>query len=152
MCIRLKTVSAETLRIHLLDQYGVGLIALGESNLRVAFSCMEEADVEKLFDTIFQGVKIWKKVSRSCRITETKQSPYQRNSMQKLKSLNIAQATRWSFYFIAIGLIAGSVPSFSLPVPVGCSLFFWTCSPVTAPRRRPVNTTCCRPHRFPSTA
>ncbi|WP_319404530.1 aminotransferase class I/II-fold pyridoxal phosphate-dependent enzyme [uncultured Desulfosarcina sp.] len=57
MCIRLKTVDAETLRVHLLDRYGVGLISLGESNLRVAFSCMEEADVEKLFDTIFQGVK-----------------------------------------------------------------------------------------------
>jgi aspartate/methionine/tyrosine aminotransferase len=57
MCIRLKTVDAETLRIHLLDRFGVGLIALGESNLRVAFSCMEEDDVEQLFDTIFQGVK-----------------------------------------------------------------------------------------------
>ena len=57
MCIRLKTVDAESLRIHLLDRYGVGLISLGESNLRVAFSCMEEADVEKLFDIIFQGVK-----------------------------------------------------------------------------------------------
>jgi hypothetical protein len=57
MCIRLKTVDAETLRVHLLDRYGVGLIALGASNLRVAFSCMEEGDVEKLFDTIYQGVK-----------------------------------------------------------------------------------------------
>jgi aspartate/methionine/tyrosine aminotransferase len=57
MCIRLKTVGAEALRVHLLDKYGVGLIALGESNLRVAFSCMEASDVEKLFDIIFQGVK-----------------------------------------------------------------------------------------------
>jgi aspartate/methionine/tyrosine aminotransferase len=57
MCIRLKTVSAEALRVHLLGQYGVGLIALGESNLRVAFSCMEASDVGKLFDIIFQGVK-----------------------------------------------------------------------------------------------
>ena len=57
MCIRLKTVNAEALRIHLLDRYGVGLIALGESNLRVAFSCMEAMDVEKLFDTVYQGIK-----------------------------------------------------------------------------------------------
>lgn len=57
MCIRLRTVDAEALRMHLLDRYGVGLISLGESNLRVAFSCMEAADVEKLFDIIFQGVK-----------------------------------------------------------------------------------------------
>jgi aspartate/methionine/tyrosine aminotransferase len=57
MCIRLKTVDAEALRIHLLDRYGVGLIALGERNLRIAFSCTEEDAVKTLFDTIFQGVR-----------------------------------------------------------------------------------------------
>jgi aspartate/methionine/tyrosine aminotransferase len=57
MCIRLKTVDAETLRVHLLDHYGVGLIAPGDSNLRVAFSCLEADDVEKLFDTIYKGIK-----------------------------------------------------------------------------------------------
>jgi aspartate/methionine/tyrosine aminotransferase len=57
MCIKLKSVDAEALRVHLLERYGVGLIALGASNLRVAFSCMEVTDVEKLFDTIYQGVK-----------------------------------------------------------------------------------------------
>ncbi|MGA6925908.1 MAG: aminotransferase class I/II-fold pyridoxal phosphate-dependent enzyme [Desulfosarcina sp.] len=57
MCIRLKTVEAEALRVHLLDRYGVGLIALGSSNLRIAFSCMEEDDVDRLFDTLFQGVE-----------------------------------------------------------------------------------------------
>lgn len=57
MCIRLKTVDAETLRLHLLEKYGVGLIALGASNLRVAFSCMEEEDVTELFDTVLKGVK-----------------------------------------------------------------------------------------------
>jgi aspartate/methionine/tyrosine aminotransferase len=57
MCLRLKTVDAEALRVHLLDRYGVGLIALGVTNLRVAFSCLEAGDVEKLFDTIYQGVK-----------------------------------------------------------------------------------------------
>ena len=57
MCIRLKTVNAEALRVHLLDRYGVGLISLGESNLRVAFSCLEVNDVEKLFDIIYQGIK-----------------------------------------------------------------------------------------------
>ncbi|MDY6823381.1 MAG: aminotransferase class I/II-fold pyridoxal phosphate-dependent enzyme [Thermodesulfobacteriota bacterium] len=57
MCIRLKQVKAEALRVHLLENYGVGLIALGEHDLRVAFSCIEEADVEKLFDTIYKGAK-----------------------------------------------------------------------------------------------
>jgi len=57
MCIRLKTVKAEPLRLHLLNNYGVGLISLGETDLRVAFSCLEEADVRVLFDTVLQGVR-----------------------------------------------------------------------------------------------
>jgi aspartate/methionine/tyrosine aminotransferase len=57
MCLRLKSVDAESLRIHLLDEYGVGLIALGASNLRIAFSCMDEDDVQSLFDTIYKGIK-----------------------------------------------------------------------------------------------
>ncbi len=57
MCIRLKSVNAETLRCHLLERYGVGLIALGERNLRVAFSCLEENEIQELFDIVLQGVK-----------------------------------------------------------------------------------------------
>lgn len=57
MCLKLKTVPAEQLRLHLLDQYGVGTIALGETDLRVAFSCIEEANVEHLFDLIYSGVQ-----------------------------------------------------------------------------------------------
>lgn len=57
MCLRLNTVKAESLRVHLLEKYGVGLIALEQFDLRVAFSCIEENQVEELFDTIFQGVR-----------------------------------------------------------------------------------------------
>lgn len=57
MCMKLKDVKAEELRSHLLDHYGVGIIALGESNIRVAFSCVEEQDMEELFSLIYQGVK-----------------------------------------------------------------------------------------------
>ena len=57
MCIKLKTVSAERLRCHILDKYGVGLISIGEKNLRIAFSCLEENDIAELFDIVFQGVK-----------------------------------------------------------------------------------------------
>lgn len=56
MCLKLNTVPAEQLRTHLLNAYGVGTIALGDTDLRVAFSCIEEADLEKLFDTIYQSV------------------------------------------------------------------------------------------------
>jgi len=57
MCIALKNTDAETLRLHLLDKYGVGLIALGATDIRVAFSCLELGDVEELFDIIYQGIQ-----------------------------------------------------------------------------------------------
>ncbi|MDY0376700.1 MAG: aminotransferase class I/II-fold pyridoxal phosphate-dependent enzyme [Desulfobacterium sp.] len=56
MCIRLKTVDAETLRVHLLDNYGTGVIAIGSKNIRVAFSCLEPGDMGLMFDTILRGV------------------------------------------------------------------------------------------------
>ncbi len=57
MCIRLKSVEAETLRLHLLEKYGVGLISLGPKNLRIAFSCLEEEEIPVLFDLILKGVE-----------------------------------------------------------------------------------------------
>ncbi|MBE9915984.1 aminotransferase class I/II-fold pyridoxal phosphate-dependent enzyme [Paenibacillus donghaensis] len=56
MCLKLKTVSAEELRTHILHQYGVGTIALGEHDLRIAFSCIEEDYLEDLFDLVYQGI------------------------------------------------------------------------------------------------
>ncbi len=61
MCIRLKDVDAETLRLHLLDKYGTGLISIGERNIRIAFSCLEKQDVRPLFDIILQGINDLKK-------------------------------------------------------------------------------------------
>ncbi|MFB9277937.1 aminotransferase class I/II-fold pyridoxal phosphate-dependent enzyme [Cohnella cellulosilytica] len=55
MCLNL-TVDAEAVRQRLLSAYGVGTIALGETDLRVAFSCIEEADLEDLFDRIYKAV------------------------------------------------------------------------------------------------
>jgi aspartate/methionine/tyrosine aminotransferase len=57
MCIRLKTVNAESLRCHLLEKYGVGLISIGDKDLRIAFSCLEENEIPELFNIILQGVK-----------------------------------------------------------------------------------------------
>ena len=56
MCLRLKYVEAEKLRIHLLNKYGIGLITIGNKNLRIAFSCLEEENIEILFDTILKGI------------------------------------------------------------------------------------------------
>jgi len=56
MCIRLKDVNAEQLRLHLLDHYGTGLISMGDKNIRIAFSCLEINDVEPLFDIVLSGI------------------------------------------------------------------------------------------------
>ena len=56
MCLKLKTVDAEKLRVHLLDKYGVGGISIGKTDLRIAFSCIEEKDIPELFDIIYKGV------------------------------------------------------------------------------------------------
>ena len=57
LCLQLKTVDAEELRVHLLNQYGVGTIAINSSDLRIAFSCVEEGDIEELFELIYEGIK-----------------------------------------------------------------------------------------------
>lgn len=57
MCLKLKNVHAEELRLHLIHQYGVGTIALGETDLRIAFSCIAEEHLEDLFDLVYQGVQ-----------------------------------------------------------------------------------------------
>lgn len=57
MCLRLNDVSAEAVRQHLLEQYGIGTIALGQTDLRVAFSCIEAEQLEELFDCIYQSVQ-----------------------------------------------------------------------------------------------
>ena len=57
MCIRVKGVDAEALRLHLLDKHGVGVIAIDASDIRIAFSCLEEAQVEPLFEIIHQAIQ-----------------------------------------------------------------------------------------------
>jgi aspartate/methionine/tyrosine aminotransferase len=57
MCLKLKEVDAEKLRVHLLEKYGVGTISINSSDLRIAFSCIAEDDIQELFDIIYQAVK-----------------------------------------------------------------------------------------------
>lgn len=57
MCLKLHTVSAEDLRVHLIHNYGLGTIALGETDLRIAFSCIEEEQLEDLFDLVYAGIR-----------------------------------------------------------------------------------------------
>jgi len=57
MCVAVKGVDAETLRVHLLDAHGVGLIATSPSDIRIAFSCLEVEEVEPLFERLHQGIQ-----------------------------------------------------------------------------------------------
>lgn len=57
MCLRLKRVSAEALRTHALDRYGIGTIAFGETDLRIAFSCLEDEEIPDLFDLLYKAAK-----------------------------------------------------------------------------------------------
>ena len=56
MCIRVKGVPAEKLRVHLLEKYGVGVIAMGQSDIRVAFSCLELDQIEPLFELTARAI------------------------------------------------------------------------------------------------
>jgi aspartate/methionine/tyrosine aminotransferase len=56
MLIKVKGVNAHALREHLLDEHQVGLISTADSDLRVAFSCLEVEQVEELFETVHQAI------------------------------------------------------------------------------------------------
>ena len=55
MCIRLQRVNAEKLRLHLLQHYGLGTIANNDTDLRLAFSCLEVEEIQDVFDLLLQG-------------------------------------------------------------------------------------------------
>jgi len=50
MCLKLKGIDAETFRKHLLDKYAVGVIADGDHDIRVAFSAVDEQQLQDLYD------------------------------------------------------------------------------------------------------
>ena len=54
MCLRLNRIDAEQYRVRLLEKYGIGIIAVGQNDVRIAFSCVEEKDVPTLFDFMFR--------------------------------------------------------------------------------------------------
>ncbi|MCR8657944.1 aminotransferase class I/II-fold pyridoxal phosphate-dependent enzyme [Paenibacillus endoradicis] len=56
MCLKLSNVTADSVRLLLLDKYGIGTIALGDTDLRVAFSCIEGEQLEELYDSIYKAV------------------------------------------------------------------------------------------------
>ncbi|HET9552465.1 MAG TPA: aminotransferase class I/II-fold pyridoxal phosphate-dependent enzyme [Anaeromyxobacteraceae bacterium] len=57
MCLRLKGADADTVRVRLLDDHGVGTIALGKTDLRIAFSCLTEAQIPGVFSAAAKAVR-----------------------------------------------------------------------------------------------
>jgi aspartate/methionine/tyrosine aminotransferase len=57
MCVRLQGVDAEILRVHLLEHYGIGVIASDAADIRIAFSCLELDQVEPLFECLHRAVQ-----------------------------------------------------------------------------------------------
>jgi aspartate/methionine/tyrosine aminotransferase len=57
MCVAAKGLDAERVRLHLLERYGIGVIASGGSDLRIAFSCLELSQVEPLFETLHRAIQ-----------------------------------------------------------------------------------------------
>jgi len=56
MCVKVKGVDAEKLRVHLLDAHQTGLIATSSTDIRVAFSCLELEQIEPLFETLHAAI------------------------------------------------------------------------------------------------
>ncbi|PKQ28152.1 MAG: hypothetical protein CVT63_04255 [Candidatus Anoxymicrobium japonicum] len=52
MSIALKGIDAEEFRARLLDRYGIGVISMGDADIRIAFSCLENNEIADLFDTM----------------------------------------------------------------------------------------------------
>lgn len=56
MLIKVKGVPSNALREHLLDKHGVGLITTADTDLRIAFSCLEVEQVQELFETVHTAI------------------------------------------------------------------------------------------------
>ena len=56
MCVAVHGVEAEPLRVYLLERYGVGLIATGRHDIRIAFSCLELEEIAPLFETLHRAI------------------------------------------------------------------------------------------------
>ncbi len=57
MLVKLVNKNAEAVRLHLLDKYGVGVISTSSTDIRVAFSCLAEENVEELYNILYQACK-----------------------------------------------------------------------------------------------
>lgn len=57
MCLRLKDIDSNKVREHALKNYGIGTIAMGKRDLRIAFSSVEIEEIEKLFNDLAKVIR-----------------------------------------------------------------------------------------------
>ena len=57
MCLKLKALDAETYRKHLLEKYGVGVIADGDRDIRIAFSSVDVDQLEDLYTILANAAR-----------------------------------------------------------------------------------------------
>lgn len=55
MCLKLQTVEAETLRVHMLERHGIGTISSGRFDLRIAFSSLDIESMPEFCQRLAQG-------------------------------------------------------------------------------------------------
>lgn len=65
MCVRLNGLDAEQYRVRLLNDHGVGVISTSNTDIRVAISCVDEADLADLFDIMLTCALEMKKVEEA---------------------------------------------------------------------------------------
>jgi aspartate/methionine/tyrosine aminotransferase len=57
MCLKLKGIDAEAFRKHLLEKYGVGVIADGDRDIRIAFSSVDAGELEELYSLLASAAR-----------------------------------------------------------------------------------------------
>jgi len=57
MCLKLKKIDAETYRKHLLEKYGVGVIADGDRDIRIAFSSVDVGQLDDLYAVLASAAR-----------------------------------------------------------------------------------------------
>ncbi|MDR2400989.1 MAG: aminotransferase class I/II-fold pyridoxal phosphate-dependent enzyme [Deferribacteraceae bacterium] len=56
LCIKIEGADAEELRLYLLERYAIGVISASSTDIRIAFSSVEEEDLEDLFNTMYNAI------------------------------------------------------------------------------------------------
>jgi aspartate/methionine/tyrosine aminotransferase len=54
MCLKMNGLEAEAYRVKLLNDYGVGVISTSDTDIRVAHSSVDEADIPALYDVMLE--------------------------------------------------------------------------------------------------